>query len=62
MLKIIKEHPALFLGELREDLERITCVDENGNRHLFKIKGQEDSNTIETLVCYPNDYEYEIVE
>ena len=62
MIKIVKEHPALFLGDLRQDLERVTCIDEKGNRHLFKIKGQEDSITIETLVEYPNNYEYEIVE
>lgn len=62
MLKIVREHPALFLGRLRDDLERITLVDDQGNRHLFKIVGQEDSKTIETLVPYPNELEFEIVE
>lgn len=62
MLKIVREHPALFLGESRDDLERVTCVDGKGKRHLFKIVGEENSTTIETLVPYPNELEFEIVE
>lgn len=62
MLKIVREHPALFLSELRYDLERVTCIDGKGKRHLFKIVGEENSTTIETLVPYPNELEFEIVE
>ena len=35
MYEIKIENPALFLGEYRDDLYRITCEDENGNRHDF---------------------------
>ena len=63
MLKIVREHPALFLGESRDDLERITCIDSKTHeRHLFKIVGEDNSTTIETLVPYPNELEFEIVE
>lgn len=58
--RIIREHPALFLGELREDLERIHAEDENGNRVSFKIKGSEENGEIgETLIEYPNEVEFE---
>ena len=62
MLKFVREHPALFLGEYRDDLERVTCVDKQGNRHLFKVVGEDNSTTIETLIPYPNDLEFEIVK
>ena len=58
---LVREHPALFLGELREDLERVYAHNEKGERLLFKVKGTEDT-TIETLIPYPNDIEFEIVE
>lgn len=58
--RIVREHPALFLGELREDLERIHAEDENGNHVPFKIKGSEETGEIgETLIEYPNEVEFE---
>lgn len=61
---IVREHPALFLGELREDLERIHAEDEKGNKLLIKQTGDNSGQTIcgETLIPYPNNVEFEIVE
>ena len=61
MKRIIREHPALFLGELREDLERVYAEDEKGNRLNIRVVGTEDVIS-ETLIEYPNEVEFEIVE
>ena len=41
MYEIKIEHPALFLGEYRDDLYRITCEDENGNHHDMYYDDEE---------------------
>ena len=55
--KLVREHPALFLGELREDLERVYAT-EGCN---IRVKGTEEVIS-GTLLEYPNDIEFEIVE
>ena len=62
-MKIVREHPALFLGELREDLERVYVGDKDGKKLdvLLKVKGTDETFG-ETLVVYPNDLEFEIVK
>ena len=59
--RLIRENPAMFLGVERHDLERIYAVDENGNRLNIKVKGTDDIIS-ETLIEYPNEEEFEIVE
>ena len=59
--RIVREHPALFLGELREDLERVYALNDKGERVLIKLKDTDDV-CIETLIEYPNENEYEIVK
>lgn len=59
MKKLVRENPALFLGELRQDLERIYALDtENGKKLL--IKNTNDDWCSEMLVYYPNDVQIEI--
>ena len=63
--KIIIEHPALFLGELRDDLVRVSAIDEETNERCFiRVKGDEKNETkcIETLIPFENYEEYEIIE
>ena len=55
--KLVREHPALFLGELREDLERVYATE---GRNI-RVKGTEEVIS-GTLLEYPNDIEFEIVE
>lgn len=69
MIQLIREHPALFLGEEREDLERVWAEDEQGNRYNIKVisideKTQERKESIvrEILTEYPHNLEFEIVE
>ena len=33
--RIIREHPALFLGELRDDFERVYAIDEITAKYIF---------------------------
>ena len=63
--KIIREHPAMLVGEERADLERVYAEDtKTHKRCLIKEVGDEKGATIcgETLIAYPNDKEFEIVE
>ena len=60
--RFVIEHPALFLGELREDLIRIYATD-GTKRYKIKVKGEEqDDGCCEVLANYPLEYEYEIME
>lgn len=59
--RIIREHPALFLGEERDDLERVYAVDGRNRRVNIKVK-DTDEVISETLIAYPNDIEFEIAE
>ena len=62
MKKLVRENPALFLEELRNDLERIYAIDtENGKKFLIKNTNEENASWCsEMLVCYPNDIQIEI--
>ena len=63
--KIIRESPAMLVGEERSDLERVYAEDDvTHQRYLIKQKGDEKGETIcsETLISYPNDIEFEIVD
>lgn len=58
---IIRQHPALFLGELREDLERVWVEDSKTHKHYdFRVVSTGDIVS-ETLIAYPNEEEFEIV-
>ena len=35
MVKLIKENPALFLGELRADLVRFSAIDEKTGKYKY---------------------------
>ena len=63
-ISIIHEHPALFLGELHDDMERIYAEDTKGNRYDIKIIDGENEPQIvhETLVSYPNDLVVELAD
>lgn len=60
-LTLVREHPALVAGETRDDLERVYAEDENHKRYPIKEKGAEEVVS-ETLIAYPNEAEFEIVE
>ena len=62
MKKLVRENPALFLNELRNDLERIYALDtENGKKLLIKNTNEENASWCsEMLVYFPNDIEVEI--
>ena len=63
--KIVRENPALLVGEERADLERVYAEDtKTHKRCLIKVAGDEKGETIcsETLIAYPNEIEFEIVE
>ena len=63
--KIVREHPAMLVGEAREDLERVYAEDtKTHKRCLIKEVGDEEGTTVcgETLIAYPNNIEFEIVE
>lgn len=62
--KLVIEHPAMFLGESRADLVRISAVDEStGKRYKIKVRGDENDNGCsETLVPYPAENEYDITD
>lgn len=65
MIKLIRENPALFLGELRDDLIRFSAIDdETGIRYNVKAVGDETGETecSEVLIPYPNEVEYEPTE
>ena len=59
--RLVRENPAMFLGEARADLERIYAIDDNGTRWNIKEKNNEQATECcEELIPYPNDIEYEI--
>lgn len=66
MIQLIREHPALFLGEEREDLERIHAEDENGNHVSFYFKNNQEEQEWEiigeALITYPNNVQIQIIE
>ena len=60
--KLVIEHPALFLGELRDDLARVYAIDGN-KRYKIIIKNDENDNGCsEALVPFPLENEYEIID
>ena len=61
MFKLVREHPAEFLGTQRDDLERIYAVDSKGKRVNIRVIETGDVVS-ETLIPYPNNAEFEIVE
>lgn len=63
--KLVREHPAMLVGVERDDLERVYAEDTKTHaRYLIKEVGDEEGKTIcgETLIAYPNDKEFEILD
>ena len=63
--RLVREHPAMLVGEERDDLERVYAEDtKTHKRYLIKEVGDEENKTLcgETLIAYPNSIEFEIVE
>lgn len=59
--RLIKENPALFLGEYRQDLERVYAIDDKGIRYNIINSNDKFPNECgEALVPYPNDIEWQI--
>ena len=68
-ITLVREHPALFLGELHTDLERVYAEDENGKRYDIKVINNEAEDVFdreqivhEILTAYPHNLQFEIVE
>ena len=61
---LVQEHPALFLGEQRNDLVRIFAIDQDtGVRYNIRVKNSENNDECkEVLTVYPNETEYEITD
>lgn len=60
--RIIREHPAILCDVERDDLERIYVTDAGGKkRYPFKVV-ETGEIVSETLIAYPNEAEFEIIE
>ena len=60
MKKLVRENPALFLEELRNDLERIYAIDTSNNKRFLIKDLISEEWCQEMLVPYPNNVEIEI--
>jgi len=61
--RLVRENPAMLLGEARADLERVYAIDDKGIRYnIIEKDNPQATECCETLIPYPNEVEFDITD